>query len=108
MTSDPVQNNEVIKCCIGGVHITLLIDSGSTANLISGVYWMNITKKGATIWNVSSPIEKALTAYASDRAIDAKYRFDTAILIRTATEIIAAFNVVDRGNIYILGKKTAD
>lgn len=91
----------------GGILITFLIDSGSKANIIKGKDWDTLKEQKAVIWDLEERPIDVLTPYASDRALDIKYRFQSTINVPDTTEKIASFYVIDKGEISLLGKETA-
>lgn len=107
--SDRGQNNDddIITCHLGGVPITLLIDSGSKANIVNGNDWSLLMKNSAAIWNVDSQCSHRLRGYASGEPLNISHRFNTTLCLPGQDEIITSFYVINHGEISILGKDAA-
>lgn len=109
-TKRPIEDNvsdDLIECFVGGVPLTLLIDSGSKANIIKGKYWELLVKKNAAVWDIDRNTTDKLKSYASKSLLKVKHRFVTTVNIRGQKEIIAPFYVIINGDISIIGKHTA-
>lgn len=59
-----IDADELVKCNVGNVPITMLIDSGSKCNIINSTDWKTLKDKDAIVWNVSRESSTRLTAYS--------------------------------------------
>lgn len=100
-------NDDLIECSLGGVPVTLLIDSGSTVNIVKGDDWKILTKQNAVLWDIDPQPQHNLKGYASGKPLDVRHTFQSTIALQAGEEIITSFYVVDQGDISILGKDTA-
>ncbi|XP_030750619.1 uncharacterized protein K02A2.6-like [Sitophilus oryzae] len=101
------QRDELMECCVGGVPVTLLIDSGSKVNIINGSDWKHLKSNEAVVWNVESDVKASLKSYAVGQPLEIQRQFETTIMTPDKKEIITSFLVVKQGDISILGKETA-
>lgn len=99
--------DDLIGCLVGGVQLTLLIDSGSKANIISYKDWELLKNKNAVVWNVDNSTTDILKSYASGKPLKISHRFMTTINIPNEKEVITHFYVVEKGDISLLGKDVA-
>lgn len=103
---DAEGKEELIKCRVGGVEITMLIDSGSKVNVLNGKDWETLTKKQAAVWNLNLNTGNTLKPYASG-TLQVNSKFQSTISIKGKQEIIATFFVIDGGDVSLVGKDTA-
>ncbi|KAG5883825.1 hypothetical protein JTB14_033747 [Gonioctena quinquepunctata] len=103
----PIKEDELIECKVGGIPLTLLIDSGSKANIINGRDWEVLTKRQAVVWNIDSQSKNILKPYAAQQSLDIRHQFQTTVGTSDRREIITSFFVVDEGELSILGKDSA-
>nr|DAA65004.1 TPA_exp: gag-pol protein [Drosophila sechellia] len=99
--------DEVIKCQVGGQEMPFIIDSGSRFNLISPEDWSILQDKKATIFNVQWDCSNHFRAYASDELLQIICCFDAPVSIGSNPEVIAPFFVIKKGKQSLLGKETA-
>ncbi|KAG5893745.1 hypothetical protein JTB14_001389 [Gonioctena quinquepunctata] len=104
---NPNKEDELIECKVGGIPLTLLIDSGSKANIINGRDWEVLTKRQAVVWNIDSQSKNILKPYAAQQSLDIRHQFQTTVGTSDRREIITSFFVVDEGELSILGKDSA-
>lgn len=57
------ESDELITCCIGGVDVTMLIDSGSKHNLIDDTTWEIMKLQDVNIRNERFDHDKRFLAY---------------------------------------------
>lgn len=100
-------SDDLIECLVGGVRLTLLIDSGSKANIISDKDWKLLKNNNAVVWNIDNSTRDILKSYASGKPLEINHRFTTTINIPNENEIITHFYVVVNGDISLLGKDVA-
>lgn len=105
--SGPNVDDGLVQCVVGGVLITVLIDSGSRVNIIKGEDWNRITKNKAVVWDIDPQTNDVLNPYGSEQPLKIKHRFQTTINTPGAPETITHFYVVEKGEIFLLGKETA-
>ncbi|XP_044753909.1 uncharacterized protein K02A2.6-like [Coccinella septempunctata] len=101
------QNDDLIECNIGGVPITVLIDSGSKVNIINGGDWESLKKMEAVTWDINPQSQHSLRGYAAGEPLDVSHTFETTVSLQGKHEIITNFYVVEQGDISILGKDVA-
>ncbi|KAG5887393.1 hypothetical protein JTB14_001583 [Gonioctena quinquepunctata] len=106
-SNNPNKEDELIECKVGGIPLTLLIDSGSKANIINGRDWEVLTKRQAVVWNIDSQSKNILKPYAAQQSLDIRHQFQTTVGTSDRREIITSFFVVDEGELSILGKDSA-
>ncbi|KAG5865353.1 hypothetical protein JTB14_037363 [Gonioctena quinquepunctata] len=104
---NPNKEDELIECKVEGIPLTLLIDSGSKANIINGRDWEVLTKRQAVVWNIDSQSKNILKPYAAQQSLDIRHQFQTTVGTSDRREIITSFFVVDEGEFSILGKDLA-
>ncbi|VEN55440.1 unnamed protein product, partial [Callosobruchus maculatus] len=100
-------SDDMIQCLLGGVWLTVLIDSGSKANIIRDKDWEFISNSNAVLWDLTSETTDVLKSYASGNPLEIKCKFVTTIKIPDGSEIITPFYVVNNGDVSLIGKETA-
>ncbi|XP_039150808.1 uncharacterized protein K02A2.6-like isoform X3 [Drosophila simulans] len=98
---------EFIRCRVGGREIPLIIDSGCKFNLISHADWSLLVKRKATVFNVRTHTEKQFRAYASNKLLRVMCIFEAPISVEPGAEGIASFYVIENGEQSLLGRDTA-
>lgn len=103
------EHDEYISCRVGGVEIEMLIDSGSTYNLIDDTTWELLKIKDVAYYSQRFDSSKRFLAYGR---IPLKLLtvFDLEIEIKDGAETIStktAFYVIEGGQQPLLGKITA-
>ncbi|KAJ8964455.1 hypothetical protein NQ317_004366, partial [Molorchus minor] len=98
---------DLVKCIVGRVMLTFLIDSGSKANIICGADWTLLTANRAVIWNIDDQVGDVLKPYATGSSIVVKNKFQSTINLPGETETIDSFYVVEKGEVSLLGNSTA-
>lgn len=104
--SEVASKDEMIGYTVGGIELTMLIDSGSKVNIINGEDWENLTEKQATIWDLTDNIGNTLKPYASG-SIEVSQKFQSTITVEGRQEIIATFYVIKGGDVSLIGRDTA-
>ncbi|XP_062557310.1 uncharacterized protein LOC134222183 [Armigeres subalbatus] len=102
--------NEVLRMDIGGVIVSLLIDSGSPANIINSETFEFLKGKHAEILNERSPDpdDRKLKSFASDESILFSNAFEAQVKIPgESSGIWAHILVAPRGQTNLLSKSTA-
>lgn len=103
-----IDNDDTIKCTLGGVEIEMLIDSGSKCNIINDVTWETLKKNGVVVENQIKSPNKRFMAYGSRNALTVLGSFDSTITIgNNFSRGKATFFVVKDGTRNLLGKDTA-
>lgn len=99
----------MISCCIGGVDITMLIDSGSKHNLIDDTTWELMKLRDVIIRNERFDHEKRFLAYGRV-PLKLVTVFDADLEIEDEGKMLktsASFYVIEKGQQPLLGKVTA-
>lgn len=101
-------DDELIKCNVGGVGIFMLIDSGSKYNLIDDTTWELMKMRDVKITNERNDTDKRFLAYGRIplkvlMAFDAELQIDDDNSLKTTT----SFYVIEKGQQPLLGKVTA-
>lgn len=97
---------ETVSCEVGGVEITMIIDSGTKRNLISFKSWEEMKEKGVIVKEQLKGSDITLKAYGQDEAIPVRGRFK-AELDLNGIKKDQWFYVVMKGKSNLLGKSTA-
>lgn len=105
--NDENLTDDMIECLIGGVRLTVLIDSGSKVNIIKGQDWGILSENRSVVWDVTAATTDVLKSYASGSPLQIKHKFLTTINIPGKREIITSFYVVEKGDVSLIGKDTA-
>lgn len=101
---DDEQSEE--KCRVGGVDISVVIDSGTKRNLIPIQVWEQMkTKKVKTLEELKGS-DVTFKAYGQDDPIPVRGRFKAQVVMNDIRSE-AWFYVVEKGNACLLGKETA-
>lgn len=99
-------NSTKYKCEIGGVPITLIIDSGSEVNVIDCGTWENLKRQRIVIISNRKGSEKKLRGYGSSKPLSIIGEF-CAKIKSTAKEVDATFYVVKEPGAALLGRITS-
>ncbi|XP_062541096.1 uncharacterized protein LOC134209129 [Armigeres subalbatus] len=103
------EEDEFIKCCVGGVEIDMLIDSGSTYNLIDDATWQLLKFNDAKFTAERHDDSKRFLAYGRV-PLKLLTVFDAVLEIKDGLEKISTettFYVIEGGQQSLLGKITA-
>lgn len=103
------ENDELLKCRVGGVTIEMLIDSGSAYNLIDDQTWEYMKLNKAVYFSERSDRSKKFMAYGRI-PLELVTVFDAVIEVHDEDDIISArttFYVIRGGQQALLGKITA-
>jgi hypothetical protein len=93
------ESDELISCCIGGVDITMLIDSRSKHNLIDDTTWELMKLRDVVIRNERFDHEKRFLAYGRV-PLNLITVFDADLEIEDEGKMLktfAAFYVIEKG-----------
>ncbi|GAB0100137.1 uncharacterized protein DMENIID0001_161310 [Sergentomyia squamirostris] len=104
------EGDELLWCKIGGVLIEMLIDSGSSQNIIDLQTWNYLKKNGVKVHQMDDTVKKDLRAYAQSNPLEIVGSFEATITVSDVNEEYSAeakFYVVKDGERSLLGKKTA-
>ncbi|XP_055842044.1 uncharacterized protein K02A2.6-like [Episyrphus balteatus] len=99
--------SEFIDCFIGGVKISMLIDSGSRYNLIGESDWKVLCQTAIILGNVRTETENQFRTYAGNTNLQVKFVFEAPIHVSNQKELIASFYVIANGRQSLLGRETA-
>lgn len=91
---------------VGGVEISMIIDSGAAANIISQSTWQQMKQNGVIVWNMTTVMDKRLKCYGSDEAMEMIGSF-TATVKGGGRQAEAQFYVAKKGQQCLLGDDTA-
>lgn len=101
-----IDDDTMIDCTIGGVHIEMLIDSGSKCNLLMASIWEELKKRKIVTSNQEKSPKQVFMAYGSMKPLNVRGSFQADIAIgRKKTQ--ATFYVIQEGTKNLLGKNTA-
>lgn len=103
------ESDELITCCIGGVDITMLIDSGSKHNLIDDKTWEIMKLQDVQIRNERFDNDKRFLAYGRV-PLKLITVFDADLEINDGGKLLktsSSFYVIEKGQQPLLGKITA-
>lgn len=103
------ERDDLVWCEVGGVSIEMLIDSGSTYNLIDSRTWEYMKLNGVAIKEQRMDNSKQFMAYGKC-PLKLLQVFDSSIVINDSGEVIkqdATFYVIENGQQPLLGKITA-
>ncbi|XP_045761224.1 uncharacterized protein LOC123864657 isoform X2 [Maniola jurtina] len=102
-----LDDDETIKCSIGGVTIDILIDSGSKCNVITDKTWQLLKDNRVKISNQIRKPNKTLVSYGSKEPLDIMGSFDANISVIANKCIKGTIYVIRNGTRDLLGKETA-
>jgi hypothetical protein len=101
-------SNENIEIKVGGVELSVIIDSGASVNVISNAVWEKL--KENKIKCKSEKSDKKLYAYGSKTPLSVMGKFSCNVCLKSRDQrqnSDADFYVVDGNNPSLLGKNTA-
>ncbi|XP_062700585.1 uncharacterized protein K02A2.6-like isoform X2 [Aedes albopictus] len=98
--------NNTFSFSVGGVEIPMVIDSGAAANIINQSTWTEMKRKGVTVQNMITKIERVFTCYGSAEPMEMVGCF-TASITGGGYEAEAQFYVAKKGQQCLLGDETA-
>lgn len=101
--------DDLIWCKVGGVPIEMLIDSGSTYNLIDDKTWSCMRQNGVQVFNERFDSNKKFMAYGKF-PLNLLTVFDAELIIEDTNNLIkvqVTFYVIEKGQQPLLGKVTA-
>lgn len=101
------EEDEFIKCRIGGREVSLVIDSGSKFNLISPKDWSYLQTGKVVLFNVRPNSNNKFRGYASHELLHVICVFEAPISIGLNPEVMASFFVIKNGTQSLLRKDTA-
>ncbi|XP_058837773.1 uncharacterized protein LOC131693710 [Topomyia yanbarensis] len=103
--------DEFLWVKIGGVLVQVLIDSGSSKNIIDDTTWEYMQKQGVKTWSPGHMPNTTLRGYARNaKPLTVSKVFVSMVNVEDATrncELAATFFVVVGGSQTLLGKETA-
>ena len=106
MLSDNSDNRSTVELVIGGVSISMLIDSGASCNVINEDVWKSLQRRD--ICCTTGSTNKKLYAYGSKVAIEIVGKFTAEISVKHTDKSHGAEFLVARGmGQSLLGRKTA-
>lgn len=101
-----IDDDATINCQVGGVTITMLIDSGSKSNIINDKTWDFMKQSNVIVTNQQKSSDKTFMAYGAKYPLMVLGSFDAKINI-PCKSIVAKFYVIKNGSRNLLGKETA-
>lgn len=103
--------DELLWVKIGSVLVQMLIDSGSSKNIIDDTTWRNMQKQGVKYWVPKHEPNTVLRGYGRDaKPLTVSKVFESSISVENtvhAGEQLATFYIVVGGSQPLLGKDTA-
>lgn len=102
-----LDEDETVKCKVGGVVIEMLIDSGSKCNIITDRTWEYLKNHKVKVTNQINNPDKILLPYGSQKPLDVLGAFDANITINNVVIKTATFYVIRNGTRNLLGKVSA-
>ena len=102
-----LDDDETIKCDIGGVIVDMLIDSGSKCNVITDKTWQYLKNNSVLVSNQIRNPNKTLISYGSKKPLDIMGSFDANISVFGNIGIKSTFYVIKNGTRDLLGKESA-
>lgn len=102
-----LDEDAIVNCKVGGVTIRMLIDSGSSCNIITDKTWKYLKAHDVVASNQVMNPEKVLLPYGSQTPLDVIGAFDANINISDGDHQKATFYVVRNGTRDLLGKTSA-
>ncbi|XP_063391875.1 uncharacterized protein LOC134677371 [Cydia fagiglandana] len=101
-----IDNDETLKCHVGGVEIELVIDSGSKSNILSVSTWDYLKQHNGYVMNQVAEPDKNFIGYGGSAPLTVIGSFDTDIQVGDQLQT-GTFYVVKEGTRDLLGKDTA-
>ncbi|XP_055693801.1 uncharacterized protein LOC129796103 [Lutzomyia longipalpis] len=102
--------DEYIRCEIGGVPTEMLIDSGSTNNVIDEGTWAKMKEKGIELTNFSTTCKKQLRAYGQKTCLQIMGVFEAMMVVEDNGDqykTVAEFYIVENGTHSLMGRSSA-
>lgn len=96
----------VVPCKIGGIQLSLLVDSGSDVNLIPDNVWEQLKQSKVAVYQCIKGSEKVLKGYGNDNPLMILGTFVTDVEVGEKS-VRAEFFVIKGGQRSILGDKTS-
>ncbi|XP_049877892.1 uncharacterized protein K02A2.6-like [Pectinophora gossypiella] len=101
-----IDDDDEFECMIGGVNVTMLVDSGCKQNLIMEETWNKMKTKKVTVDKQIPNPDVKFMAYGSNVPLEIKGSFEANIQVGGSTKK-ATFYVIKNGTRNLLGKLTA-
>lgn len=103
--------DELLWVKIGGVLVQVLIDSGSSKNIIDDTTWEHMLKQGVKTWTPSNEPRTTLRGYGlNSKPLTVSNVFESTVTVDGTSndhKLAATFYVVVGGSQSLLGKDTA-
>lgn len=96
----------LVKCCVGGVEIEVLIDSGTRRNLITAEVWQTMKEKRVKTLEMVKGSDISFKAYGQNELIPVVGRFK-AVLSLNGKKSEPWFYVVGKGDLCLLGEESS-
>lgn len=91
---------------VGGIRISMIIDSGADANIIDEETWIKAKEMGMKVEDFSEQVDRKLIGYATKQPMKLKGMFRAEI--QAGSNVVQAkFYVVEQGKYNLLGDSTA-
>ncbi|KAJ8913330.1 hypothetical protein NQ315_013301 [Exocentrus adspersus] len=101
-----LDDDEKVPCELGGVKLTMIIDSGSKNNIIDDKTWKMLKGKNIKVVNQIKHSSKKFVSYGSSEPLVTLGSFESEIKVG-ARKQTATFYVIQNGSKCLLGKDTA-
>ena len=97
----------LVSCNVGGINMSLVIDSGASANMISVASWNKMKENKAIVNQQKKGSDRKFFAYGQKDPIEIRGRFEAKITIGNKSTI-AKFYVAEEGKQNLISKETAE
>lgn len=101
-----IDDDATIDCQVGGVHIKMLIDSGSRSNIINDKTWELMKKSNVIVYNQAKSSDRTFLAYGAKDPLKVIGSFDSLIKVGNRS-LTTKFYVIENGSRNLLGKETS-
>ncbi|XP_055645562.1 uncharacterized protein K02A2.6-like [Toxorhynchites rutilus septentrionalis] len=98
--------SNTVKCVIGGVSHSMLVDSGAEANLITSDAWKEFKSAGIEVISCNKGSDRILKSYANDTPLTVLGTF-TSVVRAGIRSVEAEFFVIQGGQRCLLGDATS-
>ena len=97
-----------VSCEVGGVNITMLIDSGATSNMISKATWEHLKRNKIKLIDQHKGSDKDFFSYGQKLPIVIMGRFNAVIKCGNSKAFLEKFYVAEEGQQNLISKTTAE
>ena len=99
-------HSNLLKLCVGGLELEMLVDSGATNDIFDEKTWEDLKTKRIKCKSEAAPIDRRLYSYASSKPLSVKGRFMCEVSIGKG-KVQAEFLVIKGKGVPLLCKDTA-